>query len=142
MPTLDETDPQLIAQLITLFDHYGAAGVRQTVDQMLLQMYPEAKPEPLSYEVNMALTQAQMEEGGHTRPKTLEQEIASVLNRHSVENQSNTPDFLLATYLMRCLQAASGLINRRSAWWGLPTSFDELVDKPWKQVAPDDTHKE
>lgn len=142
MPTLDETDPALIAQLITLFDNYGAAGVRFTVDQMILQMYPQAERPQISYEVNQALVQAEAQE--EPRPKSLERELAETLNRHSAENQSNTPDFLLATYLMRCLQAASGLINRRSAWWGLPTDFTTLVEKPWQKGdvpdADDSTH--
>ncbi len=32
-------------------------------------------------------------------------EIRDVLNKHSRENASNTPDFILAAYLKACLEA-------------------------------------
>jgi len=53
------------------------------------------------------------------RPGTLAQQIAEVLNRNSMENASNTPDFLLAEYMERCLAAAEILINRRDGWYGV-----------------------
>ena len=36
---------------------------------------------------------------------TLEEELAELLNQHSVENDSNTPDFILAEYVTDCLDA-------------------------------------
>jgi hypothetical protein len=60
---------------------------------------------------------------------TLERDLARVLNRHNQENRSNTPDHLLAGYLLRCLDAGNALVNRRSHWWGLPTAFSDLLDK-------------
>jgi hypothetical protein len=57
---------------------------------------------------------------------TLAQDLARVLDQHSMENASNTPDFLLAEYLERCLAAAEILINRRDAWHGVtPTVTQE-----------------
>jgi hypothetical protein len=44
----------------------------------------------------------------------LEKEIARVLNRFSAEQHSDTPDFILAAYLMDCLKA----FNRASVWRG------------------------
>lgn len=35
----------------------------------------------------------------------LEEEIREAINRNSFENGSNTPDFILATYLIDCLAA-------------------------------------
>lgn len=35
-PSLDETDPVLIEALRFLFDNYGPAGVRKTVDKMIV----------------------------------------------------------------------------------------------------------
>ena len=65
----------------------------------------------------------------HSAPSpsgTLAQDLARVLNQHSMENASNTPDFLLAEYLERCLAAAEILINRRDAWHGVtPTVTQE-----------------
>lgn len=36
---------------------------------------------------------------------TLHGELADLLNRHSVENGSDTPDWILANYLLACLEA-------------------------------------
>lgn len=36
---------------------------------------------------------------------TLEHDLAALLNRHSVENDSNTPDFVMAKFLLSCLRA-------------------------------------
>jgi hypothetical protein len=66
---------------------------------------------------------------------TLERDLARVLNRHSQENRSNTPDHLLASYVLKVLDAGNALINRRSHWWSLPTAFSELVEKPWTKPA-------
>ena len=48
---------------------------------------------------------------------TLEQEIMLVLNANSAENDSNTPDFILAQYLMGCLAAWNAACKRRDKWY-------------------------
>ena len=48
----------------------------------------------------------------------LEQELAAVLNRYSCENESNTPDFLLARFLLGCLRAWDESVRRRERWYG------------------------
>jgi len=35
---------------------------------------------------------------------TFKEELEILINKHSMENDSNTPDFILADYLMECLQ--------------------------------------
>ena len=50
--------------------------------------------------------------------KTLQEDIAAVLNRHSVENASNTPDFILAMYLLNCLAAFDEAVQQRETWYG------------------------
>lgn len=51
--------------------------------------------------------------------KSLQREISSVLNRACRENESNTPDFILAKYLLRCLQTGEKLINERESYYGV-----------------------
>ena len=46
----------------------------------------------------------------------LQKEIEVLINRVSRENESNTPDFILAQYLMDCLKAGEFLINSREKW--------------------------
>lgn len=46
----------------------------------------------------------------------LEQELTELLNRHSIENDSNTPDFILAKYLLSCLETWNRVIELRDGW--------------------------
>ena len=46
-------------------------------------------------------------------------ELTSLLNRHSKENGSGTPDFILAEYLWGCLSHFNAAVNRREAWYGV-----------------------
>lgn len=45
-------------------------------------------------------------------------ELAALLNRHSRERRSNTPDFLLAELLLRTLEAGEHLVSERDGWYG------------------------
>lgn len=44
-------------------------------------------------------------------------EIEQVINKHSLENQSDTPDFVLAEYLKGCLKAFDKAVNARSDFY-------------------------
>jgi hypothetical protein len=46
-----------------------------------------------------------------------ERELEVLINKHSMENASNTPDFILADYLMKCLETYNHTIQRRSQWY-------------------------
>lgn len=48
----------------------------------------------------------------------LKREIEEAINRASRENASNTPDFILAEYLMGCLEAFERATNERREWFG------------------------
>jgi hypothetical protein len=48
-------------------------------------------------------------------------ELAATLNRHSMENGSDTPDFILATYLTDCLNAFNPLILMQPRGFGFTT---------------------
>lgn len=47
----------------------------------------------------------------------MEAEIRRVLNMHSAENASNTPDFILAQYLVACLDAFNAATTARQIWY-------------------------
>lgn len=51
-------------------------------------------------------------------------DIAAVLNKHSVENDSNTPDYILAAYLMDCLQGYADAVRCRDEGYGIKTLPD------------------
>jgi hypothetical protein len=56
-----------------------------------------------------------------TGPPTtgLAHDLAAVMNRHSQENRSGTPDFMLAAYLIGCLRVWEDVTGDRDQWWGL-----------------------
>jgi hypothetical protein len=47
----------------------------------------------------------------------LEGDLAALLNSYSLENESNTPDFVLADYLIRCLDAYNVALTSRAQWY-------------------------
>jgi hypothetical protein len=49
----------------------------------------------------------------------LAEEIAAALKRASSENGSNTPDFILAKYLLGCLWAFDVAVKARDDWYGV-----------------------
>ena len=53
---------------------------------------------------------------------TFEEELSCLINRYSKENESNTPDFILALYIRKCLEAYAEAVKARDRWY----SFD-----PW-----------
>ncbi len=47
------------------------------------------------------------------------EELESLINRFSIENKSNTPDFILALFLIRCLNAFESTSIHREKWFGV-----------------------
>jgi len=43
-------------------------------------------------------------------------ELENLINLHSLENGSDTPDFILAEYLVSCLKAFDAAVRRRDEW--------------------------
>lgn len=46
-------------------------------------------------------------------------DLQSAINRNSAEKGSNTPDFILAEYLVSCLRAFDAAIQARELWYGI-----------------------
>ena len=44
-------------------------------------------------------------------------ELCALLNKYSMENGSDTPDFILRDYLYRCLEAFDKAANARREWY-------------------------
>lgn len=45
-------------------------------------------------------------------------ELAALINMHSLESESDTPDFILAQFLTACLAAFDETTRTRDKWWG------------------------
>jgi len=62
-----------------------------------------------------------------TTKLTLTDKLEKLLNGY--ENDSNTPDFILAEYLTDCLNAWNAAIRNRAAWYG-------RMDEPGRGSVP------
>jgi hypothetical protein len=49
----------------------------------------------------------------------LQKDIEHVINCNLAENGSNTPDYILAEYLMGCLAAYEKAVTARDRWYAL-----------------------
>jgi hypothetical protein len=49
--------------------------------------------------------------------KEFRDELTSLINRHSIENGSNTPDFILCDYLTKCLETFDDIVSQREKWY-------------------------
>lgn len=47
-----------------------------------------------------------------------EKQLEHIINCHSIENESNTPDFILAEYLRGCLDVFARTVAARESWYG------------------------
>ena len=47
--------------------------------------------------------------------RRFEQELERIINANSIENGSNTPDWILARYLIQCLWAYEYAVNERDS---------------------------
>jgi hypothetical protein len=45
-------------------------------------------------------------------------QLERLLNGFSKENESNTPDFILANYLLGCLKVWNESVQMRETWYG------------------------
>lgn len=57
-------------------------------------------------------------------------ELRALINRFSQENGSNTPDYILATYLIACLAAFDAAVEQREGWYGRGPSTTNLIQPP------------
>ena len=59
-------------------------------------------------------------------------DLACVINSHSRENGSGTPDFILAAYLTRCLEAFDLAVGARNNWYGVESAEVVPCTRPSK----------
>lgn len=117
MPSLEETDPHLIMVLSKLFGDYGFAGVINTIKQMEYKgidtfPIPEVPEEP----------------------KTFVEALDKLINKWSVENLNNTPDFIVAQYMLDALNIFTNAITSRDRWYNFhPWKTVELPEPPFKE---------
>lgn len=65
------------------------------------------------------------------RVSTFETQLIALLNKHSRERFSSTPDFLLANFLLGCLRAYEDTVRANVAWHDparVPVPVDERAE--------------
>lgn len=63
--------------------------------------------------------------GRAKNPKTFSDELRELINQNSLENESDTPDFILTAFLNECLTAYNKAVNIREGWYGRGTPASE-----------------
>jgi hypothetical protein len=58
-------------------------------------------------------------------------DLESLINRHSLENDSNTPDFILASHLKKSLDSLNKTIQLRDDWY-------KMKPEPGRYMSMDD----
>jgi acyl-CoA reductase-like NAD-dependent aldehyde dehydrogenase len=66
-----------------------------------------------------------------------EKELEALINKHSMENESNTPDFILAKYLSSCLTVFNLTVASREKWHGRESKPGNIGDNPEPASAAD-----
>lgn len=104
---------------------------------------PDASPlrvgefDPQAFVTLKARREAILGPSPTTQPQAseLQTRIAHALNAVSAENGSDTPDFILAEYLVLCLRTFDLAVSMRDQWYGRGRSTQGLGPAP--QSAPD-----
>lgn len=61
-----------------------------------------------------------MKEFDRVERKQLVNDLSDLINKHSIENMSNTPDFIIAEYLVQCLENWNKSVTSRNDWFYSP----------------------
>ena len=46
-----------------------------------------------------------------------EKELGELIRKHSMEHESDTPEFILAKYLIGCLESFNEAMKQRDSWY-------------------------
>lgn len=78
----------------------------------------------------------------HTTNKMqFRKEIQSLINKMSMENGSDTPDFLLAEYLSDCLTTFDRIVKAREKWHGRERELLMECELPTSSITGKHEHK-
>ena len=63
------------------------------------------------------------------REANFAQELCQLINKYSMENGSDTPDFILTEYLLGCLRTFNEAVSLRTQWYSPKGSMDTVIGK-------------
>lgn len=56
---------------------------------------------------------------------TFQKELQELINKHCLENESDSPDFILAEYMLDTLDAYTDAVKKRENWYGRKLGCEE-----------------
>lgn len=62
------------------------------------------------------------------------EELEDLINRYSKENGSDTPDFILAMFLAKCLSVFDDTLQAREKWYGRSSENESLTQASPKEI--------
>ncbi len=68
------------------------------------------------------------------RYEALRKDLSALLNKYSQENRSDTPDFMLADFMLGCLNVYENTIVARENWYGRKLTRDTEQALPPQEV--------
>jgi hypothetical protein len=68
-----------------------------------------------------------------------EKELTELINRYNKENDSDTPDFILARYLNAVLLNFNAAINDREQWYNRERHVDDMIEQMKDQIDSNNT---
>ena len=74
--------------------------------------------------------------------RVVHEEFQAVINRNSLENDSNTPDWMLADYLIACLDAWNETTQQREKFYGRAPKPIPVSQWPKEQPRINDPHSD
>jgi len=72
------------------------------------------------------------------KKKGLKEGLKALIHSHLREGDSDTPDYLLAEFLMGCLEAFELAVNKRDGWYSLPHDMFDRKERRLKEEAKED----
>ncbi len=60
---------------------------------------------------------------------TFREELRNLINKYSLENASETPDFILAQYMFDCLQAFNKATQERETWFYKKYGVNSMMEE-------------
>jgi len=109
---------ELSPEVLSTFEHLTRALDEHS---NLLRIEQKMRPDPSSPLYDDVLKNLGSHRCRHVvepvRPNTLLEDLQHLINRHSRENASDTPDYVLAEYLLNCLCAFEAATRTRDGWY-------------------------
>lgn len=129
---LDIADVQIGA------NHTAMARLREeisTAESQVDSMLDHVAPEERLDDLNGKLSQiSNWLAGSASEHSGMRDELAEIINRHSAENGSDTPDFILAEFLTGCLATYDRALLAREHWYSRKLYREEAGDDHIKPV--------